>query len=101
MTLQELICSYERDGGKIYAGNYECATDFLMYFDIHYKPILEQLAKEWAGASDARRFLADDLLKLFQEKEGEAVEIPWWERDEDAEKAQRDAYQREREGAGV
>ena len=64
-TLPQIICEVESAGTTIKAGSFECMTDFLNYFDVHYKPILEQLQKEWTAAKDARRFLADDLLAIF------------------------------------
>ena len=66
ITLPQAAARIAREGEVIRMGsNFETFEDFKSYFDIHYKPILEELQKEWAGASDARRFLASDLLEIF------------------------------------
>ncbi len=67
ISLIEATRRIENDGEKICTGNFESFEDFINYFEIHYKPILKELEKEWAGADDARRFLASDLLEMFTE----------------------------------
>ena len=66
MTLKEAARIMERDHGcTIKIGNFENFDAFLSYFGAHYKPLLKQLAEEWAMATDARRFFTDDILDAF------------------------------------
>ena len=61
-TLRQLA---EQENNEISAGEFESLNSFFSYFDIHYKPILEELQKSWHGSDTAKRFFADDMLKLF------------------------------------
>ena len=59
----------------IKAGNFESFGDFLSYFDMHYRPILEQVADGITPIGDnARllRLLASDLLDIFKEDSDES-----------------------------
>lgn len=66
MTLRQLIEEAEQSGTIISSDKWGSMTDFLLYFDIHYKPLLEQLEREWAGAEGAKRFFASDILEIFK-----------------------------------
>ena len=66
ISLREAAEIMERDHGyTIKIGNFESFDEFLSYFQAHYKPLLEQLAEEWAMATDVRRFFTDDMLSAF------------------------------------
>ena len=65
---------YNNDGATIKTGNFESFGDFLSYFDMHYRPILEQVADGITPIGDnARllRLLASDLLDIFKEDSDE------------------------------
>ncbi len=72
---------YNQNGATIKAGNFESFGDFLSYFDMHYRPILEQVADGITPIGDnARllRLLASDLLDIFKEDsddEGDTIAI--------------------------
>lgn len=53
------------DFSDIKPGGFTDWQSFFAYYDQHYKPILEELKKEWQSEEGAKRFLAYDLLKLF------------------------------------
>lgn len=61
-TLRQLA---EQQNTEISAGEFEDLQSFFAYYDIHYKPILEELQKSWSGTGTAKRFFADDMLALF------------------------------------
>lgn len=61
-TLRQLA---EQQNTEISAGEFEDLQSFFAYYDLHYKPILQELAKSWSGVDGAKRFLADDMLALF------------------------------------
>jgi len=61
-TLRQLA---KQENNEISAGEFESLQSFFAYYDIHYKPILEELQKSWSGIDSAKRFFADDMLKLF------------------------------------
>lgn len=61
-TLRQLA---EQQNTEISAGEFESLQSFFAYYDIHYKPILEELQKSWSGIDNAKRFFADDMLALF------------------------------------
>jgi hypothetical protein len=66
---------YNNDGATIKTGNFESFGDFLSYFDMHYRPILEQVADGITPTGDnARllRLLASDLLDIFKEDSDES-----------------------------
>ena len=65
---------YNNDGATIKTGSFESFGDFLSYFDMHYRPILEQVADGITPIGDnARllRLLASDLLDIFKEDSDE------------------------------
>ncbi len=75
---------YNQNGATIKTGSFESFGDFLSYFDMHYRPILEQVADGITPiGNDARllRLLASDLLDIFKEdseeseKDGETVAV--------------------------
>lgn len=56
---------------SINSGNFESFTDFLYYFNIHYRPLLEDIRNGKNITSDRKHllnFLADDFLKIFNEE---------------------------------
>ena len=66
ISLKEAAQIMERDHGyTIKIGNFNDFDEFLSYFAIHYKPLLERLAVEWAMETDVRRFFTDDMLSAF------------------------------------
>jgi hypothetical protein len=68
---------YNNDGATIKTGSFESFGDFLSYFDMHYRPILEQVADGITPiGNDARllRLLASDLLDIFKEDSDESEE---------------------------
>lgn len=68
---------YNQNGATIKTGNFESFGDFLSYFDMHYRPILEQVADGITPTGDnARllRLLASDLLDIFKEDSDESEE---------------------------
>lgn len=67
MTLAQAARHMEESGTQIKVGNFDTFTDFMLYFNAHYKPLLERLAEEWAMAVDVRRFFTDDILSAFSE----------------------------------
>lgn len=69
MTLAQAARQMEESGTQIKIGNFESFSDFMSYFEAHYKPLLERLAEEWAMATDVRRFFTDDMLSAFSEPE--------------------------------
>ena len=74
---------YNQNGATIKTGSFESFGDFLSYFDMHYRPILEQVADGITPTGDnARllRLLASDLLDIFKEdsdesEDGETVAV--------------------------
>ena len=66
---------YYNNETVIKTGNFESFGDFLSYFDMHYRPILEQVADGITPTGDnARllRLLASDLLDIFKEDSDES-----------------------------
>ena len=52
----------------IKSGNFESFTDFMAYYNIHYKPLLRAIRDGKAIDEKSRHllnFLADDLLQMF------------------------------------
>lgn len=67
MTLAQAARQMEESGTQIKIGAFESFDDFMLYFNQHYKPLLEQLKEEWAKATPARRFFIDDMLAAFDD----------------------------------
>ena len=61
-TLRQLA---KQENNEISAGEFESLQSFFCYYDIHYKPILEELQKSWSGIDNAKRFFAQDMLAMF------------------------------------
>lgn len=68
MTLAQAARQMEESGTQIKVGHFDTFADFMLYFEQHYKPLLERLAEEWAMATDVRRFFTDDMLSAFSEE---------------------------------
>jgi hypothetical protein len=67
LNLRQAMEKLHELGVEVDCGNFETFSDFAKYYDAHYKPLLEQLSKEWSMADGAKRFIANDMLKLFAE----------------------------------
>ena len=68
---------YNNNGATIKTGNFESFGDFLSYFDMHYRPMLERIENgEDISESDRHllNFLASDLLDIFKEDSDESEE---------------------------
>ena len=60
---------YNNDGATIKTGNFESFGDFLSYFDMHYRPMLERIENGEDISENDRHlldFLASDLLAAFK-----------------------------------
>lgn len=61
---------YNQNGATIKTGSFESFGDFMSYFDMHYRPMLERIENgEDISESDRHllNFLASDLLDIFKE----------------------------------
>ncbi len=68
---------YNNNGATIKTGNFESFADFLSYFDMHYRPMLERIENgEDISESDRHllNFLASDLLAAFKTEDSEESE---------------------------
>ena len=76
---------YNQNGATIKTGNFESFGDFLSYFDMHYRPMLERIENGEDISENDRHllnFLASDLLAAFKtedsdesESEGDTIAI--------------------------
>ena len=60
---------YNNNGATIKCGNFESFADFLSYFDMHYRPMLERIENGEDISESGRHllnFLASDLLAAFK-----------------------------------
>ena len=75
MTLAQLAQEVEaQERESLKTGNFESFGDFLSYFDMHYRPMLERIENgEDISESDRHllNFLASDLLDIFKEDSDE------------------------------
>ena len=74
---------YNQNGATIKTGSFESFGDFLSYFDMHYRPMLERIENgEDISESDRHllNFLAADLLAAFKTEDSDESEE---EEDED------------------
>lgn len=80
MKQQKSIATIAKDieNGNVYyneisiiSGNFESFSDFLYYFNVHYKPLLKDI-RNGENITPERKhilnFLADDFLKIFNEE---------------------------------
>lgn len=68
---------YNNEGATIKAGSFESFGDFLSYFDMHYRPMLEQVADGITPIGDEARLLrllASDLLAAFKTEDSDESE---------------------------
>jgi len=68
---------YNNDGATIKTGSFESFGDFLSYFDMHYRPMLERIENgEDISESDRHllNFLASDLLAAFKTEDSDESE---------------------------
>jgi hypothetical protein len=65
---------YNQNGATIKTGSFESFGDFMSYFDMHYRPMLERIENgEDISESDRHllNFLASDLLAAFKTEESD------------------------------
>lgn len=68
---------YNQNGATIKTGSFESFGDFLSYFDMHYRPMLERIENgEDISESDRHllNFLASDLLAAFKTEDSNESE---------------------------
>lgn len=68
---------YNQNGATIKTGSFESFGDFLSYFDMHYRPMLERIENGEDISENDRHllnFLASDLLAAFKEDSDESEE---------------------------
>ena len=68
---------YNQNGATIKTGSFESFGDFLSYFDMHYRPMLERIENgEDISESDRHllNFLASDLLAAFKTEDSDESE---------------------------
>lgn len=72
MTLAQAARQMEESGAQIKIGNFDTFADFMSYFGLHYKPMLEHISEGYTPAQERARllrFFADDMLSAFSEEE--------------------------------
>jgi hypothetical protein len=65
---------YNNDGATIKTGSFESFGDFLSYFDMHYRPMLERIENGEDISENDRHllnFLASDLLAAFKTEDSD------------------------------
>lgn len=67
LNLRQAMEKLHELGIEVDCGNFGSFESFISYYDAHYKPLLEQLNEERSMADGAKRFIANDMLKLFAE----------------------------------
>ena len=75
MTLAQAARQMEESGTQIKVGNFDTFTDFMSYFGLHYKPLLEAISGGVALDDKQRHllnFFCDDMLSAFSESEPDA-----------------------------
>lgn len=65
LNLRQAMEKLHELGVEVDCGNFDSFESFISYYDAHYKPLFEQLSKEWSMTNGAKRFIAGDMLKLF------------------------------------
>jgi len=73
MTLAQAARQMEESGTQIKVGNFDTFADFMSYFGLHYKPLLEAISGGVALNDKQHHllnFFCDDMLSAFSE-EGE------------------------------
>jgi len=68
---------YNQNGATIKTGNFESFGDFLSYFDMHYRPMLERIENGEDISENDRHllnFLASDLLAAFKTEDSDESE---------------------------
>lgn len=65
MTLAQAARQMEESGTTVKIGNFDTFSDFMSYFNAHYKPTLER----WQQGDHDRLmgFFIDDMLTAFSE----------------------------------
>ena len=70
---------YNNNGATIKCGNFESFAEFLSYFDMHYRPLLERIENGEDISENDRHllnFLASDLLTTFKSEDSDESEEP-------------------------
>ena len=72
MTLAQAARQMEESDTQIKVGHFESFADFMSYFEIHYKPLLEAIIDGVSPDDKQRRllnFFCDDMLSALSETE--------------------------------
>lgn len=72
---RENLNEYQNNETAIKMGNFESFADFLSYFDLHYRPMLERIENGEDISNGDRHllnFMASDLLAAFRTEDGES-----------------------------
>ena len=72
MTLARAARQMEESGTQVKIGNFDTFADFMYYFGLHYKPLLEHISEGFIPAQEKARllrFFADDMLSAFSESD--------------------------------
>lgn len=79
MTLAQAARQMEESGTQIKVGHFNAFADFMSYFEVHYKPLLEAISGG-AALDDKQRhllnFFCDDMLSAFSEPEADEPADP-------------------------
>lgn len=67
LNLRQAMEKLHELGVEVDCGNFGTFSDFITYYDAHYKTLLEKLRKEWMMEDGVKLFIASDMLKLFAE----------------------------------
>ena len=68
---------YNQNGATIKTGSFESFGNFLSYFDMHYRPVLQKVADGITPIGDEARLLrllASDLLDIFKTEDSDKSE---------------------------
>jgi len=79
MTLAQAARQMEESGTQIKVGHFDAFADFMSYFEVHYKPLLEAISGGVALDDKQRHllnFFCDDMLSAFSEPESDEPADP-------------------------
>lgn len=72
MTLAQAARQMEESGTQIKVGRFDSFADFMLYFEAHYKPMLEQRNEGMNTLDDNQwdllHFFLDDMQEAFSEE---------------------------------
>lgn len=73
MTLAQAARQMEESGTQIKVGHFDTFADFMLYFEQHYKPMLEQRNEGMNTLDDNQwdllHFFLDDMQEAFSEED--------------------------------